>query len=304
MIKQKQADIKSVTKTIVVTPAMAKSWLEQDNNFQRSISKTVVNKYKLAMVQGLWQVTPTHSIGISSDQQVVDGQHRLAALVEYGKPLEMSVTFNCPTEIFKVLDRSYKRNLSQIAAMANKRYCYSWHIAAVNALKWQLDRTSRETWSAEDCLCLLDLYEDELSAVFPEKYSGHDQMRMASFRGPALRAAIAKPDRLDEISEFVKVVATGLPLKDGRVHIMGLMLRNVIISKSKAKGGGSHDARNDVYKASLAAIGHFLNGTQIRHQTNLSHSKITKQPFPLGIDSIPRYMTVAKFFKLQESAVA
>ena len=74
-----------------VTPELAKSWLES-NTFNRKVSQHTVQKYAADMRSGNWHLN--HQ-GIAFDDKgtMVDGQHRLFAVIDSGVTIEMMVTW-------------------------------------------------------------------------------------------------------------------------------------------------------------------------------------------------------------------
>lgn len=79
------------TVTVEVTPAKAAEWLEK-NTFNRSISAATVNKYASDMMSGAWTLNH-QGIAFGDDDVLVDGQHRLMAIVKSGMTIKMLVTF-------------------------------------------------------------------------------------------------------------------------------------------------------------------------------------------------------------------
>lgn len=75
---------------------------------QRAITKRKVNGYASAMTRGQWMVTH-QAIGIDPDGVLVDGQHRLTAVVQAGVPVDMMVAYDVPRETFAVLDTGTAR---------------------------------------------------------------------------------------------------------------------------------------------------------------------------------------------------
>jgi hypothetical protein len=110
---------KPVTTTVVVTPAMATAWLMK-NTANRPLVMWRVNALKRAILAGEWRYT--HQ-GIAFDKNGVlqDGQHRLKAVAESGRPVEMLVTRNCDPEAFKVIDTGARRSIADSLAMEPKR---------------------------------------------------------------------------------------------------------------------------------------------------------------------------------------
>ena len=80
-----------------VTPEMALRWLE--NNFRnRKLSDDVVAAYARDMRNGVW--VPTHQgVAFNDRDELIDGQHRLRAIVLSGKTIKMMVTFGLPSVI-------------------------------------------------------------------------------------------------------------------------------------------------------------------------------------------------------------
>ena len=80
-----------------VTPEMASRWLR--NNFRnRPVKDDVVSAYARDMVNGAWQ--PTHQgIAFNDRDELIDGQHRLMAVVKSRCTVRMMVTFNLPAKI-------------------------------------------------------------------------------------------------------------------------------------------------------------------------------------------------------------
>lgn len=80
-----------------VTPAMATDWLK--NNFcNRPIQKETVRAYARDMKGGQW--VPTHQgLAFNDQDELIDGQHRLHAIMMAGVTIRMMVTFGLPSRI-------------------------------------------------------------------------------------------------------------------------------------------------------------------------------------------------------------
>lgn len=80
-----------------VTPEVAKRWLEV--NFRnRRLDRDTVTAYARDMMNGVW--VPTHQgVAFNDRDELIDGQHRLQAIVECGRTVCMMVTFGLPSII-------------------------------------------------------------------------------------------------------------------------------------------------------------------------------------------------------------
>lgn len=97
---------------VTVTPDMAVAWLEL-NKGNRHLSLMLVRRYAKAMKAGRWHLT--HQ-GIAFDQAglLMDGQHRLRAVVDAGVPAQFLVIPGCDRNTFAVVDTGRKRAASQL----------------------------------------------------------------------------------------------------------------------------------------------------------------------------------------------
>lgn len=75
-----------------ISPEQAAKWLERNDN-NRNVNVAKVKKMAKDMREGHWDTTH-QGIAIASDGTLVDGQHRLLAIVESGVTVRMNVTFN------------------------------------------------------------------------------------------------------------------------------------------------------------------------------------------------------------------
>lgn len=96
-----------VTETI--GPERAKTLLEQ-NQGNRRLRKSAVAMFAAAMERGEWRITH-QAIAIDKEGNLLDGQHRLAAVCKYGGPVQMLVAYDAPRDTFGVLDQGMKRSL-------------------------------------------------------------------------------------------------------------------------------------------------------------------------------------------------
>lgn len=96
-----------------VTPEMAFTWLER-NTRNRTLRQSVVNRYASDMKAGRWMVTGD-AIGFDTNGSIVNGQHRLWAVIEADITVRMLVAFNLAPEVVAVLDDHLKRNLGDVA---------------------------------------------------------------------------------------------------------------------------------------------------------------------------------------------
>jgi hypothetical protein len=126
-----------------VTPVKAAEMLAA-NTANRPLSRSTVRAFAEAMRRGDWLVT--HQ-GIAFDTRgvLVDGQHRLAAVIEADVAVEMTVFTDVEADTFDVLDTGKKRNAADVLAIEGEKS--STLLAAMVRSVWQYENRPDASWS-------------------------------------------------------------------------------------------------------------------------------------------------------------
>ena len=93
-----------------VTPLMAKRALNK-NNMNRNLNVKRVEHWTRLMKAGQWAQNG-EAIKFAKDGTLLDGQHRLAAVIAYGKPVEMLVVRGLNKNVMATLDNGVKRRIA------------------------------------------------------------------------------------------------------------------------------------------------------------------------------------------------
>lgn len=98
---------------ILITPQLAKEMLTMNTN-NRNVSHAKVNQYSREMKSGKWMYDTGELIKISETGVIMDGQHRLEAIITANTPVYMHVATGIKEDRFKVLDTGKSRSASDI----------------------------------------------------------------------------------------------------------------------------------------------------------------------------------------------
>lgn len=98
---------KVTTEIVEVTPEIAREWLAH-NDQNRSLRAGVVAKYARDMVAGNWQPTG-QSISFDWNDRLIDGQHRLHAVIKANVTVTMLVVWNLDPDAQTVIDTGARR---------------------------------------------------------------------------------------------------------------------------------------------------------------------------------------------------
>ncbi len=108
-------------KTVSVTPVMAKKMLKEMTD-NRRIAQAYVRRLAKAMQRGEWTMNAM-PIVLNKDGHVIDGQHRLSAVVMYGKPVKMTMAYDVVKEAYKTIDIGMKRTPGHMLSMRGEKDC-------------------------------------------------------------------------------------------------------------------------------------------------------------------------------------
>jgi hypothetical protein len=90
-----------------VGPDLATRWLE-GNTHNRTLKQWLVDRFVRDMQAGRWQLTH-QGIAFDADGMLIDGQHRLWAIVLSATPVQLRVFFNEPIETVEAVDTGLAR---------------------------------------------------------------------------------------------------------------------------------------------------------------------------------------------------
>lgn len=126
-----------------ITPKKAQEMLAA-NTSNRPLSTPVLRSFAEAMQRGDWQVTH-QGIAFDTNGVLVDGQHRLAAVIEADIPVEMTVFTDVPPDTFAVLDTGKRRNAADALAIEGEKSTIQ--LAAMVRAVWLYENRPDSAWS-------------------------------------------------------------------------------------------------------------------------------------------------------------
>jgi hypothetical protein len=126
-----------------ITPERAEQWLAA-NTTNRPLSRSTVRGFAEAMRRGDWLVTH-QGIAFDTNGVLVDGQHRLAAVIEADEPIEMTVFTDVEPDTFDVLDTGKRRNAADVLAIEGEKS--TTMLAAMVRTVWLYHNRRDASWS-------------------------------------------------------------------------------------------------------------------------------------------------------------
>lgn len=186
----------------VIDPSLARLLLES-NVRNRPVSWPHVRRIARDMVSGNWRLTH-QGIALDSDGKLVDGQHRLHAILESKTTQRMVVTYNVEPESFHSIDIAIQpRSIAQVAGLLRGSKYAGAKVAASKVIWYLLEdnreATIRTQWTESEVFKMLDVFEPDIHWV-SERVNNCNLLRQA----PAIAAlSFAAPVARDEIADLI-----------------------------------------------------------------------------------------------------
>lgn len=219
-------------KVETITPEMAKRYLEHNSSFNRGVSPNKVNIYAKDMRDGAWQLNG-EGIMFNDRGILINGQHRLSAIVKADVPVKMLVIRGV-SNMVDLFDRGNARSTYQSLVMsgmskdlANNINCAvaKLYLKIMGVTKTLSDNSIREF--------LIDHENYVLKAyrIGLRHSSSVDSVRTNhACMITAILIALEAGERYGDIEEFVDVLSSGFyDRKDQRAAIV---CRNDILRKN------------------------------------------------------------------------
>lgn len=244
----------------IITPEIAEKWLRENNTHNRSLYEHTVNHYAREMSSGAWTIT-NQGIGFAEDGTLLDGQHRLAAVVKAGIPIQMLVINNLP-KMYKnngdgplftqdVVDVVKPRSNPDILKLSHNMDYANIKMAIANMIIYSFRSTTVKI-SARVGYKIIDLYSDEIEFTL----SNRSQIKGLSYTPAITGIVLAAKVDLDRAMEFKDQYFKGLDLSIGSPS---LTFRNYILSRTKTGAQGS-GVRSTIHNYSLTALKYHFDG--------------------------------------------
>jgi hypothetical protein len=241
---------------IEVGPDMAARWLD-GNTHNRPIRQSVVDRFARDMMAGRWRLTH-QGIAFDSDGVLIDGQHRLWAIVISAVTVRTRVFFNEPLENMKAVDIGLVRSNFDVLHLAGDAGdMTTGHLATLRAMLAGDSLHSPRFTVGEEA----DLLAKHAVAVnFAMEHLGvcrYKGVASATIRGVIARAYYSAEHA--KLMHFCDVLKTGCSPDEEDAPIM--LLWQFLVSNAAA--GKAQAVRRIRYAKAERALMAYLRGERI-----------------------------------------
>jgi len=200
---------------VTVTPAVAAEWLKR-NTHNRRIRPSVVERYVAEIKAGEWRPTPG-GVGFDETGTLIDGQHRLSAIVQAGIPAPLLVVTGFATAAQEKCDRHTRRNLADVMILSGIAHSkYAVQAASVLA-RIRLGIDNYEVVSDRDVRECLVMYGESAEAMRDQKKTYTGRPGSVILNRAACLAALAvwhRHEPTEALAFRAELVAENAPYQD------------------------------------------------------------------------------------------
>jgi hypothetical protein len=232
---------------VTMTPEWACQILAKQNTNNRTLRGAIVRRYAEAIRNNEWRLTQ-QGIAIDKNGVLLDGQHRLAAIVRAEKPVEIAMAVNCEPEIFKVLDTGATRKASDVLHMQGAKH----RTVAATAIKQLImyqenpDKVWRGRVRYPSHAEISEFYErnsthvDRCTEIASRSYSSFRQLNKSAI-ATFVMLTMEKHYRISIVEHFMEKVSKGVDLSSDSAILKyrsSLMNDNIVKNARAVNNGG------------------------------------------------------------------
>ena len=225
----------------IVTPKKARIYLEQ-NTKNRTVNEHRIAYLAKQIKEGLWEYNG-HSIKISKDGSLLDGQHRLLAVVRANQSIVTEVIHGLDPKVFDTIDTGKPRTLSHILSIDSVKN--AGHCAALARLIFLHIKKSAGTKDAMSNRAGFDIYNEYKDRINYSVKTCLKLREIASVSQLALRHLEAYELNQEQADYFFRKLECGEMLEKGNPI---LTLRNKLMDIKAKK------IHNIPYTLNLVAV--------------------------------------------------
>lgn len=250
------------TEIIKITPELASEFLRK-NMVNRTPNDKRVKSYAEDMKAGRWQENG-ESIKFNVKGDMIDGQHRLMAIIKSGVTVKTAVTYDISDEV-SIMDRGRNRSTTDTLLIGglDKSLANNMMIGVVRFhFAVQSSKTNVSDFEIEDFLVKHEETFIKISQL-SKQHSGGIKMKQQPVRNSvymlAMFYALDTGVDFSKIQEFTTIVRTGF--YSDRSQTAAVVCRNDMLAGRIVGNGGSLQRKNSLFKIEKA-VDDFVHGRE------------------------------------------
>jgi hypothetical protein len=266
-----------------ISPEYAERLLATNHINQRKLKSHVVDSYVRAMKSGLWTSGNGESIKFSDSGELLDGQHRLSAIIKSGKTVNMLVMTGIKEKNINCIDNGATRNLGDVLRVTgNVKYKINTNSLAAFIRHFHYQKMISSEESSESSvrhrhkLCSIEaikLYEsmrnlDSILTQFTNLFSNKIIKRIPQSVG-MLMFYLFYPINKEVTFKILKTLENGVPFDEKGIESPAWA---ICVWITERKMSGVRFTTNDYINAFVWAFDAMINGkSNIAYRANVDY---------------------------------
>jgi len=249
---------------MTVTPKMAEDWLKAAGK-NRNMKPSRVALYSQMVKRDEWYAT-CQGIGFDTRGRLIDGQHRLTAIIVADKPALLLVVRGLDPASQMVLDQPAVRQAYEQIKIARGIDVTPRHIAIAKVMMTSVRDSDAQRVARSDTLILERYYMEWHEGINYVCHAfdnvGHTipRVTIAPVQGPLARAYYTHQKEHEMIDEFAEILVSGFTSREQASA--AIALRNWLIGSSKS--ARRFVSRMETYKKTELALKAFYEKQTMR----------------------------------------
>ena len=248
------------------SPAVAKEYLEKNTANYRKVNWQVVDRYAKDMADGMWLENGS-PIAISKSGKLLDGQHRLYAIIKSGLTMNILVVEDVDDTAITTYDDHSKRTDTQAATAADiGGYARSTQALSMTAilLTGSIDiRNASKRTTKQHKLRFLNKNQVEVDAVAQAVFCGANTLTKKASVLLGAWCLFVNGEKCEKLKEFFSVVNNGFPI-DGKDCSPCIVLRNQLLNERAVGWSSDHDKKD--FNSTIRAYVDFKKGNRRKRE--------------------------------------
>src|SRR5262245_47463552 len=248
---------------ILVTPEMAMEWVTGKTH-NRGIHQHHVRKFERLLQAGDFKLTP-QGIIISTDGRLIDGQHRLLAIINTGIAVNMVVTYGWYESVQANIDQGLIRTAVDIWNIRNPDSpSTAYRMAAARRMVMGTRARQASSITNPELIAFCEQHDKALDFAISEALLGKRPRYVAPAGVAAVIARASYHEPHGRLCEFGAVMV-GTRLPEGDQDSGAYLLREWLIAGMPAHGTAVRIAKDlQVYMKAQRALAAFLAHERLR----------------------------------------
>lgn len=255
------------SEVVTITPAVAKMCLER-NPANRRLNASMVEHYAKMMLSGEWLLT--HQ-GIAFDDcgNLLDGQHRLSAIILADIPVKMQVSRGLKRETILGVDAGLKRSFDDRSKFLGRDY-NTKQLAVARIMK--IGPKTQSNWrrmTPAEQFAIVDEYREGVEFALSVPNKSGSKWIPSPVRAIIARASYTQDN--NRLAEFARVLHTGemsTPEDQAAIKLRDLMV-------AMHEGGISTTNNLEFYYKAEAALVAFLKRRRLQSLCSVGSEQFT-----------------------------